>query len=234
MAHPLEDLYFGLHKTTFIDFPGEVAATLFLRGCNLRCPYCHNPSLVDIKTETGDFLSWQEIDLFLNKRKNLLGGICVSGGEPLMQPALPELIDRIHHYGLKVKIDTNGTFPKILKKLKVEYIAMDLKTVPEKYHLLVPGKDKTKEVKESVRYIINSGIPHEFRTTAVPEIVDLDDLRKMAKLIKGCDKFKINIFRPGQTLDESYTKTYPADYLGEMVQVMKKAGINASIRQTGG
>ncbi len=125
----------GLVKTSLVDFPAEVAAALFIRGCNLRCPYCHNPELV-LGPEPPGLLDPEEVLAFLHRRKNVLGGVCVSGGEPLLHPELPEFLREIRHLGLKVKLDTTGTLPEALGRIEADYIAMDLKTVPEKYGLL--------------------------------------------------------------------------------------------------
>jgi pyruvate formate lyase activating enzyme len=125
----------GLIKTSLIDFPGEVAAVLFTFGCNLRCPYCQNPALV-----TGppprDFISREEVRAFLKKRKDVLGGVCITGGEPLLHSDLGELIGEIKSLGLKVKLDTNGTIPERLREANVDYVAIDFKTSLEKYRLL--------------------------------------------------------------------------------------------------
>lgn len=127
----------GLVKTTLLDYPGEVAATIFTPGCNLRCPYCHNPDFVS-GDPTGEEITLGEFFRFLEKRKGVLGGICITGGEPLIHKDLGDLIAAVRERGLKVKLDTNGTFPERLASLDVDYIAMDLKTIPDNYPFLAP------------------------------------------------------------------------------------------------
>ena len=111
----------GIQKSTLLDFPGEIASTLFTLGCNLRCPYCHNPELVE-SINTSTLLSWDTIIKYLKKRKNVLGGVCITGGEPLLTPQIEDIIKEIHNLGLKVKIDTNGTLPETLKNLRVDFV----------------------------------------------------------------------------------------------------------------
>src|SRR6056297_2964372 len=128
----------GLQKTSLVDFPGELAATVFTPGRNLRCPYCHNPQLV-IPPYPEDMITLDELDAFLNRRDGLLGGVCITGGEPLLHEDLPELLHLVRTHGLKVKLDTNGSFPDRLSGIFVDYVAMDLKTAPSRYEKLLGG-----------------------------------------------------------------------------------------------
>jgi pyruvate formate lyase activating enzyme len=224
---------FGLQKTTLIDFPHLVAATLFIPGCNLRCPYCHNPDLV-IDIHEDSLISLPRVISFLEKRSKVLGGVCISGGEPLLYKGLPELIHTIHSMDLKVKIDTNGTLPGRLSDLRIDYISMDIKTNPGKYHLLgktVPP-DTGEKVKESIQWIISSGIPHEFRTTVAPGIVVKEDIENISSLIRGADKYILSQFRPVHTLDPAWEEYPPTDLkvLEEYYRIVKKAGIPCFIR----
>src|SRR6056297_47161 len=211
----------ALQKTTLLDYPGEVAATLFTPGCNLRCPYCHNPELVT-PPFPDDLLSRGEILSFLKKRAGVLGGVCVTGGEPLLHPDLPELADEIHGLGLKVKIDTNGTMPERIEAIlpKVDYVAMDVKTAPRRYGELgmnaagaeepagrsgettADAADAAAEpIKRSIRTIIESGIEHEFRTTCLPGLVKEEDIREITEAIQGAAAYYLVQFRPAVTLD---------------------------------
>jgi pyruvate formate lyase activating enzyme len=198
----------GLQKTTLVDFPGELAATVFTPGCNLRCPYCHNPRLV-IPPFPEDMISLEELDTFLNRRAALLGGVCITGGEPLLHEDLPGLISRIRGHGLKVKLDTNGTFPERLSGIDADYIAMDLKTAPSRYRELLLKKGTEREVsleariKASVEYLRLSGIPYELRTTVAPGIVGAGDMEEMLPLLPGAQRYVITPFRGGTTLDPS-------------------------------
>src|SRR6056297_1190596 len=203
----------GLQKTTLLDFPGEVAATVFTPGCNLRCPYCHNPALVQ-PPYPEDLISLEELDRFLTKRANVLGGVCITGGEPLIHDNLNTLIEMIHRHGLKVKLDTNGTFPERLARAEVEYIAMDLKTAPEKYDQLLGSVKNAQsstaaKVRSSVKYLKTSGIPYELRTTVVSGIIGEEEMLSVLDLLEGVEKYYLTPFRGGETLDAGYTTLSP-------------------------
>jgi len=218
----------GLVKVTLLDFPGEVACTVFTSGCNLRCPYCHNPEMV-LGESVGDEIELSEFFQYLEKRRNLLGGVCITGGEPLIHEDLPELIEAIREKGLKVKVDTNGTFPERLETLRADYIAMDLKTVPDKYHLLVPNAplNLPRRIRESVEILKASPIPHHFRTTAVPGIVDREDFREILQLIQGESQFYLSGFRPGKTLDPAWGEKMP--YSEEELEAWQADAIEAGL-----
>jgi len=225
--------FFGLQKTTLIDFPGIVAATVFIPGCNLRCPYCHNPELVmEINPDT--LYTYEQIIGFLEKRHNVLQGVCLSGGEPLLYEELTDLINIIHSLGLKVKIDTNGTIPEKLSLLSADYIAMDIKTRPAKYHLVCKQNIKhiATKIKNSIRWIISSGIPHEFRTTIAPGIVDKEDIHEICTHLKGTRKYVLSQFRPSHTLDPAYEQFPPTDLetLEELQRIVNDSGIPCRIR----
>ena len=195
----------GLVKTSLIDYPGEVAAVLFLPGCNLRCPYCHNPELV-APPYPADLIPRSEVMAFLKKRKKVLGGVCITGGEPLLHVDLPGLVEEIHSLELKVKLDTNGSFPGRLYPESYDYIAMDFKTSPGKYGLVKNRNDDqtrgalAEAVLEAAEKIIRSGVPHEFRTTVVPGIVTPEDIREIAEILRGAERYVLAGFRPGKTL----------------------------------
>lgn len=226
----------GLQKTTLLDFPGEVAATVFTPGCNLRCPYCHNPGLIK-PPYPEDLISLEELERFLALRSNVLGGVCITGGEPLIHENIGKIIDMIHRHGLKVKLDTNGTFPERLARVQVEYVAMDLKTVPEKYDSLLgtlsSGQISTAaKLRASLKYLKTAGIPYEIRTTVVPGIVGVEELREMLPLLLGAGQYLLTPFRRGETLDPTYTE-HPApddDQLHAMCSLATEAGINCKIK----
>lgn len=227
---PLERL--GFIKTSLIDYPGTVSAVVFTPGCNLRCPYCHNPELV-----TGslppDLIQKNSVLKHLEKRKSILGGVCITGGEPLLHKDLPEFIETLHVLGLKVKVDTNGTFPERLSLLRADFIAMDIKTDPEKYPLLLgAGESQATNLKESIRWIIASGIPHQFRTTVVPGIVGKEDLQRVLPLLAGAKELVLTQFRPGKLLDPSFSTKLPPtlEELGELKALAENAGIPCRIR----
>ena len=221
----------ALLKTTLLDYPEEIASVIFTPGCNLRCPYCHNPSLVLDSKNNSELLPLDEIKKFLHKRKNLIGAVVISGGEPLIHNNIGEIVDYIKSMNLKVKIDTNGLFPEKLEKLNVDYIAMDVKTAPQNYSRLGLQKYSSKLV-ESISYIINSGIDHEFRTTVTEEIVTIDDVRELIPFLKNAEHWYFTAFKPGNTLDSLYSSKEPPEkeYLEKLLSAAQKAGIKSSIR----
>ena len=223
----------GFLKTTLLDYPGKVASTVFLPGCNFRCPYCHNRDLVLNSDNT--LTPIDEIIRHLESKNRVLEGVCITGGEPLIQKDLFALIKRIKDTGLKVKLDTNGSFPEKLPLCNVDYIAMDIKTDPEKYSLVagsIIDKNLSSKIVESVNWIKNSGIDHEFRTTLAPGIVDFDDMEIMADLAKGCMKYTLNRFRTDNTLDREWEKhiTYTDEEYDRFLKILEKRGIPSFLR----
>lgn len=211
----------GFQKTDLINYPGLVASTVFTRGCNFRCPYCHNPEFViqgSDQTYFGETYTQEEILAYLEKRAGLLDGLVVTGGEPTLHPDLPAFIRQVRAIGLKVKLDTNGSRPEVLEALMaenlVDYIAMDIKAPLDKYHLL--GFDSTESIEKSVILLNSSEIDHEFRTTCVKAIIEEEDFPKMASLIGADAKWYLQPFNPAKTLDPQYSleSTYSADELG--------------------
>ncbi len=174
----------GIQKTTLIDYPGKIACTLFLFGCNFRCGFCHNPELV--VREQSDDLDQKEILEFLDKRKNKLEGVCFTGGEPLLSLDI-EFVKKIKDKGYSIKIDTNGSNPDELKKFieekLVDYIAMDLKGSKEKYSEIVNVDVDLKKIEKSIEIIVNSGLDYEFRTTVIPKVHKEKDFENIGKWI---------------------------------------------------
>lgn len=218
----------GLVKTSLIDFPGTVAATIFTPGCNLRCPYCHNPELIS-GSPPSDTLPIGEIMSFLYGRRNVLGGVCITGGEPLLHNSLGSLVKEIRSMGYRVKLDTNGTLPEKLQTVEVDYIAMDVKTSLGKYHKL-GWHGSTEPIRQSIQWIMDSGIDYQFRTTAAPDITSPDDFTAIAGLLKGCQNYVINPFRPGNVLDKKYNpEPFPPEMLEEFSIFMNEQGINCRV-----
>lgn len=181
----------GLQKLTLLDFPGKTAATVFTPGCTMRCPFCHNADLVFDATASGpDDVSVDEFFAFLGKRHGLLDGVCVTGGEPLLQPGLADFCARVKDAGFAVKLDTNGSFPDKLQELVeagvVDYVAMDVKNAPGRYAETVgmPGLDLA-PVRASIDVLLGGAVPCELRTTVVRELHTADDLRALARWIEG-------------------------------------------------
>ncbi|MCQ2603641.1 MAG: anaerobic ribonucleoside-triphosphate reductase activating protein [Spirochaetia bacterium] len=221
----------GFIKTTLINYPGKVAAAIFLPGCNLRCPYCHNPELVLNHGE--DMEDMESILRYLEKRKELLQGVCISGGEPLVHDDICELAERIKAMGYALKLDTNGTFPDRILSVKPDYIAMDIKTAPEKYSLLLGNSDPSlaEKIIESADIIKKSGIHHEFRTTLAPGIVGADDIKKICDIIKGTELYVLAGYVPGHTLDPDFTQfPYTAEQYDKMAEIVRNAEIPLKMR----
>lgn len=187
----------GLNKTTLLDYPGRVAATVFTGGCNFRCPFCHNAGLV-LTPSSAEMYSEEDVFSFLQKRKNVLQGVCITGGEATLQADLPEFVSRIKALGYAVKLDTNGYKPEVLKDLLVanllDYVAMDIKNCPEKYELTAGVKLDTEQIKKSVAILKSAGIDYEFRTTIVKEFHQREDMIKLGEWIKGCPKYYLQQF----------------------------------------
>jgi pyruvate formate lyase activating enzyme len=195
----------GYQKLTLIDFPGTIATTVFTVGCSFRCGFCHNPELV-IKSQFPALNNLEE-EFFehLAKRKGKLEGVCITGGEPTIQPDIIEFIKKIKAMGFKVKLDSNGTRPdvlrKILKEKLIDFVAMDIKNSPERYSETVGLKVDIARIKLSVEMIMNSGVPYEFRTTVVPGIHTQQDFVKIAKWIKGAKAYYLQEYREMRVLD---------------------------------
>jgi len=227
-------LFGGIIKTSLIDFPGKVACTVFTVGCNLRCPYCHNPELV-LEKEFNKEKFFEEIEIlrFLKKRKGLLDGICITGGEPTLYSNLIDFIRMVKNLGFLVKLDTNGTNSQTVKKLidnkLVDYIAMDIKA-PLNYedYQRVGGNinEKTfEEIKKTTSLIMNSGIDYEFRTTVLPKILSKEDIKQILKDIKGARAFYIQNFIPSEKLidqDLRQEKGYTRKDLLEIQKLAKR------------
>lgn len=228
-----------LIKTTLVDYPARVAATWFLCGCNIRCPYCYNGELVLNNLAVHDAVYLKEVYEHLNKRKNVLSGFVLSGGEALIHSEIPKIISSVKAMGYKVKIDTNGLLPDKLKTLfkspntKPDFIAIDIKTAPDRYALLGYENDATPLLEQSIS--IASALPascFEFRTVLVPPLVTKDDIEAMAKLLPKDSVWHFAPFRSENCLDPSYNEitAYTDREMGELVEFAKKFVPNATLR----
>jgi len=218
----------GLQKLTLIDYPGKLACTVFLTGCNFRCPFCYSGELVvPEKIEKQPKISQEEFFNFLEKRTKLLDGVVLCGGEPTVNKDLMAFIKKIRKFGYLIKLDTNGSNPEVLKKLieakLLDYVAMDIKAPQEKYAEAVGlpkyMNDKLlKKINLSIDTLKKSGIDFEFRTTIVPEMLDREDIFKIAKWIKPSPKYFLQNFRAEKTINSELEKEkpYPNAYLLEI------------------
>jgi len=198
----------GLHKLSLIDYPGKLSAVIFTRGCNFRCPYCHNPELIE--SNGGDIIEEDKILSFLDERKGKLDGVVVTGGEPTLQSEIVEFLERIKRLGFFVKLDTNGSYPERIKEIidrkLLDYIAMDIKAPLYKYNRTTLTSIDTERIVESIHLIMNSGIDYEFRTTVVRSLLSRDDFPKIGEMIKSAKLFVLQEFRPTKTLDPDFLK----------------------------
>lgn len=203
-------IFGGLQKTTLVDYPGKVAATVFTVGCNFRCPYCHNPELVLPELiQKQPQISEDEVLSFLKERQGLLEGLCITGGEPTLHPDLISFLEKVKSLGYAIKLDSNGSNPQVLQEIiekkLVDYLAMDVKTSLEKYHLVTLGAVPLENIQKSISLIKNSGLDYEFRTTIAPEIVSEDDIFKIVDLIKPAHAYFFQTFKGIKTLDPKFT-----------------------------
>lgn len=188
----------GFQKMTLLDFPGRVAATVFTGGCNFRCPFCHNALLVT-ELQESDVIPTQDVVSYLEKRTSLLDGVCLTGGEPLLQPDIASFLRKIKEMGYAVKLDTNGNSPSKLRDLVeeglVDYVAMDVKNCREKYGetIGIPNFDVSK-IEESIRYLMLGKVDFEFRTTVVKEFHTVENIESLAKWIEGAPKYFLQNF----------------------------------------
>ncbi len=234
----------GWVKTTLLDYPGKIASTLFLEGCNFRCPYCHNPELVSTRSRAGlTPLDLDEIFSYLATYCNMVEGVCITGGEPLLQPGLPGLCRKLRSQGLKIKLDTNGSLPErlypLLEASLLDYIAVDIKGPPLKIHAVActaeQKDDPVDAIESTVALCKESGIPYELRTTVVPGLLDEDDFHEVGKWMQGVPKFVLQQFRPGKTLDPLFQdrQTYPPQYLQELAHSLSDYFPECTVRGIG-
>ncbi len=221
----------GLQKLTLIDYPGKIACTIFLSGCDFKCGFCHNPELVFSNGQKGIY-SEKDILNFLDKRKKYLEGVCITGGEPLMNPDLKELIEKIKNKGFLVKVDTNGSFPEHLKQLidsnVVDFIAMDIKSDKDDYGILAGVEVDITNIEETIKIISGSGRDYEFRTTVIRGYHDSEKIKKIGKWINKLaekpKKYYIQNFIPreGKLVDEKFERIRPFED-GELEEMKKAA-----------
>lgn len=188
----------GFQKLTLLDYPEHVACTLFTKGCNFRCPFCHNARLVTENTEDEQYGEDMVLS-YLKKRVGILDGVCITGGEPLLHKELPDFIRKVKDLGYQVKLDTNGSFPGILKSLVneglLDYVAMDVKNSMERYGETIDVPDfDTAPIEESIDFLLEGHVPYEFRTTVVAEFHTTQDIVSISKRIQGATKYFLQNF----------------------------------------
>lgn len=231
------DIY-GLQKTTLLDFPGHVACTIFLGGCNFRCPFCQNKDIVFANNAAGakaTVISEETFVRFLEKRQNILEGVCITGGEPTLAPDLGEWIDRIHSMGYLVKLDTNGYRPDTLRILfdrhRPDYIAMDIKAAPSRY-AFASGVDRLdlNRIQESTGLIRQSGIPYEFRTTVAKELQSMNDFPILGEWLAGSQAYYLQSYRDCETISGLHFTPYTETELKAAAEILKAFIPNTFLR----
>ncbi|MBI2463823.1 anaerobic ribonucleoside-triphosphate reductase activating protein [Candidatus Peregrinibacteria bacterium] len=227
----------GFQKLTLLDYPGHLAAIIFTAGCNMRCGHCYNAEFVlPEKIKKIPLIKEKDVIDVLETRKKFLEGVVISGGEPTLQPDLEDFIKKLKNMKYKVKLDTNGLRPKILKKLfqngLLDYIAMDLKSSFEKYAQIAGVSIDTSALQESIKIIMNSGVDYEFRTTVIPKYHDEAELEKMLELISGAKSYALQQFIPKNTLDPEMEKekSFNKKMFDAFAAIAKKHVSNVEVR----
>lgn len=207
----------GLQKLTALDYPGKVACIVFTAGCNLRCPFCQNSTLA---TGEEPLIDEGEVMSFLQMRRKLLDGVCISGGEPLLQPDVKPFIYKVKELGYSVKLDTNGTLPEKLNELLreglLDYVAMDVKNVPEKLSLTAGGAVDCGAIDRSIDLLMKSGVDYEFRTTVVREFHTAEDVIAIAERIRGAKKYCLQSFVLSDNVFDKRLHAHSAEFFEEI------------------
>ena len=223
----------GLQKTTLLDFPEKLACTVFTGGCNMRCPFCHNASLVVSPNENSD-ISEKEFFDFLSKRKNILDGVCITGGEPLLQKDIEDFMKKIKDMGFALKLDTNGSFPDRLKSIinkgLVDYVAMDIKNSKEKYSLTAGIDIDIAKISESISLLLCGKVPFEFRTTVVKELHTPADIVSISEWISGTDAYFLQSFTDSGDIIASGLSAYSPDEMKSILTLVQKNIPSAKLR----
>ena len=224
----------GFQKTSLLDYPKNVSAIVWTAGCNFRCPFCYNKDLVDGNVK---LISEEEIFSFLEKRKGLIDGLVISGGEPLMQKDIIDFTTRVKKLGYLIKIDTNGTFPEKLQELidkkLVDYISMDVKAPKKKYSRLAGAKTDISKIEKSIDIIRNNAPDYEFKTTFAPNLLDKKDIVEIAKWLEGSKRFYLQQFKGDTPLISSELNNiapYPKEDLVKTLEEIKPFFKNCDVR----
>ena len=223
----------GLQKLTLLDFPGHVGCTVFIGKCNFKCPFCYNASLIG--DDSKDFISEEFLFSFLEKRKGILEGVAITGGEPLIHGEdIKNLIIKIKSLGYLVKLDTNGSNPSLLEELidekLVDYVAMDMKNSYEKYHLTSGTKIEVKTIQKSVEILLKNKVNYEFRTTVSKPLHSTEDLRKIGEQIKGAKRYFIQKYQYQDSVLDKSLKPLTKEELYEAIEVVKTNVENVCLR----
>ena len=230
-----ENIFVGMQKLTLLDFPGKVACTLFTRGCNFRCPFCHNASLV-VRAEEQQEYNNEEVLSFLKKRLGVLEGVAITGGEPTLMSGLYDFIKQVKNMGYAVKLDTNGTRPDVLKRLVsdglVDYVAMDIKNSPEKYAYTcgLPESYDLSKIIESKNFLMDGHVDFEFRTTVAKPFHTADDFKSIAKWLEGSEKYFLQQFKDSGDIIGQGISSFNVSEMEEFLNILLPSVPNAQLR----
>ena len=230
-----DNIIAGLQKLTLLDFPGKVACTLFTRGCNFKCPFCHNASLVVRADEQKPYAN-AEILNFLKKRAGILDGVAITGGEPTLVSGLYDFIKEIKNLGYAVKLDTNGTRPEVIKRLVednlVDYVAMDIKNHPSKYAYTVglPDSYDLSPIIESKNYLMEGHVDFEFRTTVAKPFHTEEDFYIIGEWLKGSEKYFLQQFKDSGDIIGKEISSYNESEMEKFLKVLLPFVPNAQLR----
>lgn len=218
--------FYGMQKMTLLDYPGYVACTLFTGGCNFRCPFCHNALLV-LDLDENYTIPEEEVLAFLKKRQGLLDGVCVTGGEPLINKDIGDFLSKVKELGFKIKLDTNGTNPALLKELVsqnlVDYVAVDIKNSPEKYAETVGLKSfDMSTINETVNFLMNGCVDYEFRTTVTKQFHTEKSMEEAARFIRGAKRYFLQNFVDSGNLIGSGITGQSKEEMEKLLSVVKK------------
>ena len=224
----------GLQKLSLLDYPEKMAATIFTASCNFRCPFCHNASLVT-RIDDKYRQSTEEVMAFLKKRRNLLEGVCITGGEPLLQEDLIDFIRDVKSLGYAIKLDTNGSDAKQLQYLVeqglIDYVAMDIKNAPNKYALTIDvEEDFLPEILQSVAYLLSDAVEYEFRTTLVQEFHKREDIAVLGKWLRGAKRYYLQQFTDSGDLINQGCHGYDDYMMNQIWELMKEYIPNVQLR----
>lgn len=223
----------GLQKLTLLDFPGHTACTVFLGGCNFRCPFCHNFELA--AGPAAPLMDEEELLAFLQKRKGLLDGVAITGGEPLMRRELPELLRKIKALGYLVKLDTNGSFPKRLKEVVaeglVDYVAMDVKNAPECYGKTVGFEKLSLEpIRESIAFLMTGAVEYEFRTTVIQQLHGPAEMEALATWLAGAKRYYLQQFKQSEQVPNQELTAPSLQTMREYLRIVQEKIPAAELR----
>lgn len=214
----------GIEKSSFIDYPNNICTVIFTGGCNFRCPYCHNSSIVN---NAENKIEEDKVIDFLINRKKFVDALCISGGEPTIQKGLYDFVRRVREECFKIKLDTNGTNPRLLKKLieekLIDYVAMDVKAPFDKYSSITQTPVALEDIRKSINILLENKVDYEFRTTICRELLSMEDIKIIAEEIKGCNTYALQNFKDGETILAGQNKFTPYSD-GELKKIRDSIG----------